>query len=58
MIPRVVFSPLQRLREDLEHALVQADALSLPLAAIKIGEALDHLGPRDDDREVQHLQSD
>jgi len=47
-MPRVVLSPLQRLREDLEDALVQADALKLALVAIKIGEALDQLEVRHD----------
>lgn len=47
-MPRAALSPLQRLREDLEDALVQADVLDLSLVAIKIGEALESLGPRQD----------
>lgn len=47
-MPRVTLSPLQRLREDLEDALAQADALDLPLVAIQIAEALDKLGTRED----------
>lgn len=50
LMPRVSLSPVQRLREDLEDALVQADALDLSLVAIKIEEALDNLGPREDDK--------
>ena len=44
VMPRVALSPIQRLREDLEDALVQADALDLPLVAIQIVEALEKLG--------------
>ncbi len=47
-MPRAALSPLQRLREDLEDALVQADALDLPLVAIQIVEALEKLGPCSD----------
>jgi hypothetical protein len=47
-MPRLALSPVQRLREDLEDALVQADALGLSIVAIKIGEALDGLGPREE----------
>lgn len=47
-MPRAALSPLQRLREDLEDALVQADALDLPLVAIQIMEALEKLGPCSD----------
>lgn len=43
-MPRVALSPVQRLREDLEDALAQADALDLPLVAIQIVEALERLG--------------
>jgi len=49
-MPRAALSPVQRLREDLEDALGQADALKLALVAIKIGEALDHLEPRHNDK--------
>jgi len=38
--------PAERLRENLETALLQADVLDLPLVAIKIAEALDDLRPR------------
>jgi len=39
-MPRTAISAIQRLREDLEDALAQADALDLTLVAIKIAEAL------------------
>lgn len=44
-MPRAALSAIQRLREDLEDALVQADALDLTLVAIKIAEALADLDP-------------
>lgn len=47
-MPRAVLSPTQRLLEDLEDALVQADALGFSLVAIRIGEALEELGRRED----------
>jgi len=47
-MPRVALPPVQRLREDLEDALAQADALDLSLVAIQIAEALENLGPRED----------
>lgn len=47
-MPRITHSPVQRLREDLEDALAQADALDLSLVAIKIGEALEDLESRED----------
>lgn len=50
---RLILAPIQRLREQLEDALVQADALDLAMVAIKIGEALDHLEPREDGRARQ-----
>ena len=40
IMPRTAISAIQRLREDLEDALAQADALDLTLVAIKIAEAL------------------
>lgn len=43
-----VLPPFQRLREDLEDALAQADALNLPLVAIKISEALAGFGLDED----------
>lgn len=47
-MPRVALSPVQRLREDLEDALAQADALDLSLVGIQIAEALESLDPRED----------
>ncbi len=52
-MPRVALSPVQRLREDLEDALAQADALDLSLVAIHIAEALEKLGPREDGKARQ-----
>lgn len=47
-MPRVTLSPVQRLREDLEDALAQADALDLSLVALQIVEALERLGQPED----------
>ena len=47
-MPRVSLPPIQRLREDLEDTLAQAEALDLPLVAIRIAEALNDLVPRGD----------
>lgn len=49
-MPRVTLPPIERLREDLEDALAQADALDLSLVAIQIVGALDRLGPREDSK--------
>lgn len=46
-MPRTDLPPFQRLREDLQDALVQADALDLALVAIRITQALDELLPGD-----------
>lgn len=47
-MPRVALLPVQRLRKDLEDALVQADALNLSLVGIQIAEALERLEPHAD----------
>ena len=52
-MPRAALTPVQRLREDLEDVLAQADALDLSLVGIHIAEALEKLGPREDGKARQ-----
>lgn len=52
-MPRVALSPLQRLCEDLEDALAQADALDMILVAIRIEEALNILRPPEEGKAQQ-----
>ena len=52
-MPRVALTPVQRLREDLEDALAQADALDLLLVGIHIAEALERLAPHEDGKARQ-----